>query len=167
MAWKVCFWARLLDGEHAYKLINNYLNYTTERGFSENGGTYPNLFNACPPFQIDGNFGVVEGISEMLLQSHLHEIHLLPALPSSWDAGEIIGLKARGGYEVNISWEHGKLKKAVLSAIKDTECRLRTNAPIQIKGVKMKTIEQKSVAGTTYLNVFDVKHGKKYIIKPV
>ena len=167
LAWKVCFWARLLDGEHAYKLINNYLNYTTERGFSENGGTYPNLFNACPPFQIDGNFGVVEGISEMLLQSHLHEIHLLPALPSSWDAGEIIGLKARGGYEVNISWEHGKLKKAVLSAMKDTECRLRTNAPIQIKGVKMKTIEQKSVAGTTYLNVFDVKHGKKYIIKPV
>lgn len=166
LAWKVCFWARLLDGEHTYKLIQNYLNYTTERGFSEDGGTYPNLLNACPPFQIDGNFGIVEGISEMLLQSHLKEIHLLPALPTTWANGTMLGLKARGGYDVDMEWENGKLKLAVLHSMNDSICHLRTNEPVVIKGTKAKNVKQESVAGITYLNVFDVKRGKQYTIKP-
>lgn len=166
LAWKVCFWARLLDGEHTYKLIQNYLNYTTERGFSEDGGTYPNLFNACPPFQIDGNFGIVEGISEMLLQSHLHEIHLLPAIPATWANGTMLGLKARGGYDIDMEWENGKLKLAILHSMNDSICHLRTNEPVVIKGIKAKNVKQQSVAGITYLNVFDVKRGKKYTIKP-
>lgn len=165
LAWKVCFWARLLDGEHAYKLIQNYLNYTTERGFSENGGTYPNLFNACPPFQIDGNFGIVEGMTEMLLQSHLHEIHLLPALPTTWANGTILGIKARGGYEVDMEWENGKLKMAVLHSMNDSICYLRTNEPVSIEGTDAENIRQKSIVGTTYLNVFNVNRGKQYTIK--
>ncbi len=165
LAWKVCFWARLLDGEHAYKLIQNYLNYTTERGFSENGGTYPNLFNACPPFQIDGNFGIVEGITEMLLQSHLDEIHLLPALPTTWANGTILGIKVRGGYQVDMEWEEGKLKMAVLHSVNDSICHLRTNVPVSIEGTNAENIRQKSPAGTTYLSIFKVKHGKQYTIK--
>ena len=165
LAWKVCFWARLLDGEHAYKLVNNYLNYTTERGFSENGGTYPNLFNACPPFQIDGNFGIVEGISEMLLQSHLHEIHLLPALPAAWQQGAITGLKARGGYDIDMTWNQGQLAKAIIHSRNTTTCHLRTNQPVKIEGVNVQTIEQKSPAGTTYLNIFNVEGGKQYTVK--
>ena len=165
LAWKVCFWARLLDGEHAYKLVNNYLNYTTERGFSENGGTYPNLFNACPPFQIDGNFGIVEGISEMLLQSHLHEIHLLPALPAAWQQGTITGLKARGGYDIDMTWNQGQLAKAIIHSHNTTTCHLRTNQPVKIEGVNVQTIEQKSPAGTTYLHIFNVEGGKQYTVK--
>lgn len=165
LAWKVCFWARLLDGEHAYRLIQNYLNYTTERGFSENGGTYPNLFNACPPFQIDGNFGIVEGMTEMLLQSHLHEIHLLPALPTNWTHGTILGIKARGGHEVDMEWENSKLKIAILHSMNDSICYLRTNEPVSIEGTNAENIRQKSVAGITYLNVFNVKRGKQYTIK--
>ncbi|MEI8087461.1 MAG: glycoside hydrolase family 95 protein, partial [Paludibacter sp.] len=114
IVWKVCFWARLLDGNHAYKMLQNDLNYTTEKGFTLKGGTYPNLLGAHPPYQIDGNFGVVEGISEMLMQSHQKEIYLLPALPDAWAIGSISGLKARGGYDVAMQWENSKLKSATI-----------------------------------------------------
>jgi hypothetical protein len=164
--WKVCFWARLLDGNHAYKLLQNDLDYTKERGFTDIGGTYPNLFNACPPFQIDGNFGIVEGISEMLLQSHLKEIYLLPALPIAWKDGSIIGLKARGGFDVDMQWKNGTLKMAVLHSKNDTACRLRTNVPISVKGAKIKTVEETSLAGKTYVNTFEVEKDKQYIINP-
>ncbi len=164
--WKVCFWARLLDGNHAYKLLQNDLKYTDDRGFSENGGTYPNLFNACPPYQIDGNYGVVEGISEMLVQSHLGEIHLLPALPSAWSAGYITGIKARGGYTLSIQWENAKLKTATLKCIGDTVCKLRTSLPITIIGTIAQSKVEETVAGKLYLYTFSVKKGKTYIVNP-
>jgi len=167
-AWKIAFWARLLDGNHAYKLIQSDLELCTERGFSEVGGTYPNLLNACPPYQIDGNFGVVEGMSEMLMQSHLKEIHLLPALPSAWANGSISGLKARGGYTLeNLVWENGKLKNAVLLSKNNGVCKLRTQQPIQIKGINIESKEEVSPAGKTYLNTFTVKAGNKYQVKPI
>ena len=164
-AWKIAFWARLLDGNHAYKLIQSDLELCTERGFSETGGTYPNLLNACPPYQIDGNFGVVEGMSEMLLQSHLKEIHLLPALPDAWSSGYISGLKARGGYTLeSLVWKNGKLITAFLGSKNNGICKLRTQQPIQIKGVSIQSKEETSPAGKTWINTFDVKAGKKYSI---
>lgn len=164
-AWKVSWWARLLDGNHAYKLLQNDLDLCLDRGFSETGGTYPNLLNACPPYQIDGNFGVVEGISEMLLQSHLKEIHLLPALPSAWPNGFIAGLRARGGYEItNLEWRDGKLYKATIKSTNSGICKLRTQEPIVISGVKLTNTPETSPAGNTYLNSFTVQSGKIYTV---
>jgi alpha-L-fucosidase 2 len=126
LAWKINFHARLLDGDHSYLLLKNALTPVfLETASGTGGGVYPNLFDAHPPFQIDGNFGAVSGITEMLMQSHLGEIHLLPALPSAWQNGSIKGLKARGGYEIDIYWEEGRLKNAALKSTFPGECRLR------------------------------------------
>lgn len=159
-AWKINFWARLLDGNHAYQLVRDLLHATGEEGtdYAGGGGTYPNFFDAHPPFQIDGNFGGTAGMSEMLIQSHLGELYLLPALPDAWKEGQVKGLKARGAFEVAINWKDHQFTAATIKAIAGGTCKLRVNVPFKVEGVK--AIAQKSNIG--YVLFFAAQKGKQY-----
>jgi alpha-L-fucosidase 2 len=127
MAWKVNFWARLHDGEHAWKLLCDLLRPCVDKGvnYANGGGTYPNLFDAHPPFQIDGNFGGAAGIGEMLLQSQNGCIEMLPALPSAWKTGSFSGMRVQGGGEVSAKWAEGKLQTMELRALVDNVFNIR------------------------------------------
>lgn len=131
MGWKVNLWARLLDGNRAYKLIEDQLNPAPDEEKGQNGGTYPNLFDAHPPFQIDGNFGCTSGIAEMLMQSHDGDIHLLPALPDKWKSGKISGLIARGGFVVDMTWKDGEIIYLKIYSKLGGNCRIRIHSPLK------------------------------------
>lgn len=142
MGWKVNIWARLYDGDHALKLLTNLFklvrSHTTHM---EGGGTYPNLFDAHPPFQIDGNFGATAGIAEMLVQSHAGEINLLPALPKEWHTGYVKGLKVRGGFEIDMFWQNGNLTKATIYSKIGGNCRVRTNESLLVNHVQPQIVK--------------------------
>jgi alpha-L-fucosidase 2 len=140
MNWKINLWARFLDGNHAYRLIKDQIKLVgkkngADRSFSEAGGTYPNMFDAHPPFQIDGNFGFTAGVAEMLMQSCDGDIHLLPALPDEWKNGSISGLRARGGFDiVSLDWKDGKIVRLIVKSNLGGNCRLRVHNAVTMDG---------------------------------
>ena len=162
MGWKINCWARLQDGNHAYKIIRNLFNPVGfgskekgERATMGGGGLYKSMLDAHPPFQIDGNFGYTAGVTEMLLQSHAGYIQLLPALPDVWPEGSVSGLKARDNFEISINWISGKLKQATIKSIAGKPCRIRTSQPITISKGNKEVAKSKQVVsnGKTYYEV--------------
>ncbi|MHC4112766.1 MAG: glycoside hydrolase family 95 protein [Planctomycetota bacterium] len=150
-AWKVNFWARLLDGDHSYKMLAGLINRST----------LPNMFDTHPPFQIDGNFGGTSGITEMLLQSHAGEIHMLPALPTAWPRGNVKGLCAHGGFKVDIAWKDGKLAGGAIRSKLGSKCRIRAEVPVKVEcdgKVVKATIPEENVVE------FETGVGKVYIV---
>ncbi|MCC8018255.1 MAG: glycoside hydrolase family 95 protein [Rikenellaceae bacterium] len=150
-AWKVNFRARLLDGQHAYKMYRELLSTST----------LPNLFDTHPPFQIDGNFGGISGVGEMLLQTHLGELHLLPAIPAEWSEGQVSGLLGRGGYTVDMQWSGSRLSVARVTAKNGGTCTIRTDIPVEVAGVDSGSVGQDGY----FLTAFETEPGGIYEIK--
>lgn len=170
MGWKINSWARLLDGNHAYKIISNLFNPVGFGNGRKGGGLFRNMLDAHPPFQIDGNFGYTAGVAEMLLQSHAGCIHLLPALPDVWGEGSVRGLKARGNFEVSMEWKQGSLTDAVILSNNGNECLLRTAVPVAVKQGR-KTIANSSPVisgGKQYFEtVFPTTVGTAYRVSTI
>ena len=161
MAWKINWWARLQDGDHAYKILKSaftYIDPTEKRETMGGGGTYPDLFDAHPPFQIDGNFGATAGITEMLLQSHDGMLTLLPALPGEWKNGSIKGIKARGNFTVDIEWRGHQLTGCKIFSALGGNCRVSTVVPVKVIEVKFSSAVGKNP------NPLNTSYGKPLFI---
>ncbi|MDF2932104.1 MAG: glycoside hydrolase family 95 protein [Chryseobacterium sp.] len=162
MGWKINLWAKLLDGNHANKLIKDQLTLVEKDGWGEKGGTYPNLFDAHPPFQIDGNFGCTSGITEMLLQTQNGSIDILPALPDEWKNGNISGLKTYGGFEVSIVWKDNQATEVIIKSNLGGNCRISAPNELQLKGKNT----LKLASGNNQNPYFEIPKIKEPVISP-
>ena len=169
LGWRINLWARLYEGNKAYRMYRRLLRYVDPDGYRgpdkrTGGGTYPNLFDAHPPFQIDGNFGGTAAVAEMLLQSDESEIRLLPAIPMAWDEGTVKGLRARGGFEINMVWDDMTLQEAELKSLHGNTTRIVAGSPFKIAGTEMKATKDHH---GYYALTLESEKGKTYQIEAI